>query len=92
MKARYFMVIIIYQPELRTYLIYGYGFKKLIDGIISNKFVRRTSFLIALNSINDYYLNKKMIYFEDGLNQLCLTSKCKIIIFIGSYRILLYFQ
>jgi glycosyltransferase involved in cell wall biosynthesis len=68
---------IIYQPELRTYLIYGYGFKKLIDGIISNKFVRRTSFLIALNSINDYYLNKKMIYFEDGLINYALHLKAK---------------
>lgn len=27
---------IIYQPELRTFLIYGFGYKKLIDGIISN--------------------------------------------------------
>jgi glycosyltransferase involved in cell wall biosynthesis len=42
---------IIYQPELRAYLIYGHGFKKLIDGIISNKFVRKTTFLIALNNI-----------------------------------------
>ena len=59
--------ILIYQPELRTYLIYGHGFQKLIDGIISNKFVRKTIFLIALNNINNYYLNQKMIYFEDGL-------------------------
>ena len=57
----------IYQPELRTYLIYGFGYKKLVDGIISNKFVKKSLFLITLNDIDNYYLNQKMIYFEDGL-------------------------
>ena len=31
----------IYQPELKNILIYGLGYKKLIDGIISNKFIKR---------------------------------------------------
>ena len=57
----------VYQPELRTYLIYGYGYPRLVDGIISNKFIKKTSFLMALNNINEYYLNQKMVYFEDGL-------------------------
>ena len=34
---------IIYQPYLRTHLIYGLGYEKLIDGIISNKFIKRTT-------------------------------------------------
>lgn len=57
----------IYQPELRTYLIYGYGYPKLVDGIISNKFISKKTYLISLNNIDEYYLNQKMIYFEDGL-------------------------
>ena len=68
---------VIYQPELRTYLIYGHGFQKLIDGIISNKFVRKTTFLITLNNINNYYLNQKMIYFEDGLINYALYLNAK---------------
>ena len=31
----------IFQPELRSHLIYGYGYKKLVDGIISNKFIKK---------------------------------------------------
>ena len=58
----------IFQPELRTYLIYGYGYQKLVDGIISNKFIRRTLYLISLNNINEFFINQKMAYFEDGLS------------------------
>ena len=67
----------VYQPELRTYLIYGYGYPRLVDGIISNKFIKKISFLMALNNINDYYLNQKMIYFEDGLINLALHFNAK---------------
>jgi len=56
----------IYQPELKNILIYGLGYQKLIDGIISNKFIKRI-ILRALNNIKKYYLNKHMTYFEDGL-------------------------
>ena len=62
----------IYQPELRTYLIYGYGYPKLVDGIISNKFISKKTYLISLNNIDEYYLNQKMIYFEDGLMNFAL--------------------
>ena len=58
---------IIYQPELSTFMIYGFGFLKLHDGIISNKFIKRTVYIKALNNINKFYLNQHMIYFEDGL-------------------------
>jgi len=57
----------IYQPELKNILIYGLGYQKLIDGIISNKFIKRIIYLRALNNIKKYYLNKHMTYFEDGL-------------------------
>ena len=57
----------IYQPELSTHLIYGMGKKNLVDGIISNKFIRRNAYIKTINNINNFYLNNYMIYFEDGL-------------------------
>ena len=68
---------IIYQPYLRTHLIYGLGYEKLIDGIISNKFIKRTTFIITLNNINKFYLNQNMIYFEDGLINFALHFNAK---------------
>ena len=67
----------IYQPELSTYLIYGYGYKKIVDGIISNKFIKTESFLKTLKKINNYFLNNKMIYFEDGLINFALHRNVK---------------
>ena len=67
----------IFQPELRTYLIYGYGYLKLVDGIISNKFIRKTLYLISLNNINEFFINQKMVYFEDGLINLALHFNAK---------------
>ena len=68
---------LIYQPELRTHLIYGFGYEKIVDGIISNKFIQRISFLITLNDINNFFLNQHMIYFEDGLINFALHLKVK---------------
>ena len=36
----------IFQPELRSHLIYGYGYKKLVDGIISNVHLRAAAALL----------------------------------------------
>ena len=58
---------IIYQPELSNFILYGEGYLKLFDGIISNKFIKRIAYIRTLNNINGFYLNKNMIYFEDGL-------------------------
>ena len=58
---------LIYQPELRNYFIYGFGYLKINDGVISNKFIKRTVFIKTLNNINIFYLSQFMIYFEDGL-------------------------
>ena len=68
---------LIYQPELRTYLIHGFGYESLVDGIISNKFIQRLAFLITINDINNYYLNQSMIYFEDGLINFALHFQVK---------------
>lgn len=58
---------IIIQPDLRVHLIYGLGYTNIIDGILNNKFITKSLFIKCLNSIKEYYLKKKMIYFEDGL-------------------------
>ena len=58
---------IITQPDLRVHLVYGFGFASITDGILNNKFVTKVLFIKSLNSINEYYLKQKMIYFEDGL-------------------------
>ena len=68
---------IIYQPDLRTYLIYGLGYEKLVDGIISNKFIKKITYIITLNNINKFYLNQNMIYFEDGLINFALHFNAK---------------
>ena len=68
---------IIYQPELSTYLIYGYGYKNIIDGIISNKFIKTKTYLLTLKEINNFYLNQNMSYFEDGLINFALHRNSK---------------
>lgn len=57
----------IYQPKLKNLLIYGFGYQKLVDGIISNKFIKRMIYIRSLDNIKKYYLEKYMPYFEDGL-------------------------
>lgn len=58
---------VIYSPELRVHSIYGLGYSNMIDGILNNKFITKLLFIKCLNSINEYYLKKNLIYFEDGL-------------------------
>ena len=67
---------IINQPDLRVHLIYGLGYENIIDGIISNKFISKELFVKSLDSIKKY-LNKKMIYFEDGLMNFSLYLNAK---------------
>jgi len=65
----------IYQPELKNILIYGLGYQQLIDGIISNKFIKRKIYIKSINNIQKYYLSKYMPYFEDGLINFALHRK-----------------
>jgi glycosyltransferase involved in cell wall biosynthesis len=65
----------IYQPELKNILIYGLGYQKLIDGIISNKFIKRKIYIKSIDNIQKYYLSKYMPYFEDGLINFALHRK-----------------
>ena len=82
---------IVYQPDLRIHLIYGLGRNTMVDGILNNKFVSRLLFIKCLNSINEYYLNQKMIYFEDGLINFSFYLNAKSLYFlrnIGYYYFL----
>ena len=67
----------IYQPELSSYIFYGKGNLKLIDPMISNKFVKRNIFINSLNMINNYFLNQNMIFYEDTLINFMLYKVAK---------------
>ena len=56
----------IYQPILKNFIFYGFGYLRLHDFNICNKFIKRELFIRSLNNINNFYLNQYMIYFEDG--------------------------
>lgn len=80
----------IYQPELSTYLFYGLGKLEYIDFNISNKLVKRVTFIRALNLLYKYYLKIYMVRFEDGLMNFCLYRIAKSFFFlkkIGYYYI-----
>ena len=66
-EIKYLVDKSIYQPELSSYIFYGLGYLKIIDPMISNKFIKRNILINALNSINIYYLNQNMIFYEDTL-------------------------
>ena len=57
----------VYQPNLSSYIFYGNGHLEIIDPMISNKFIKRNIIIKAINLIDNYYLNQKMIYYEDTL-------------------------
>ena len=66
-KIKYLINKDIYQPELSSYIFYSGSNIEIIDPMISNKFVKRNILISALNLINDYFLNQKMIFYEDTL-------------------------
>ena len=72
----------IYQPELSTYLFYAMGKLKQIDFNLSNKFIKRTSYIRALNSMNNFYLNQYMVNLEDGIMNYILYRTAKSFYFI----------
>ena len=72
----------IYQPELSTYLFYGKGDLQQIDFNLSNKFIKRISYIRALNSMNNFYLNQYMVNLEDGIMNYILYRTAKSFYFI----------
>lgn len=57
----------IYKPKLFYYLFYGLGILKQIDFNLTNKFIKRETYIRVLNCINNFYLNQYMTNLEDGI-------------------------
>ena len=74
----------IYQPDLSYYIFYAKGNLTQIDYVLWNKLIKREIYINALNSINNYYLNKNMIIYEDGLINYMLFKKAKSYYFLNS--------
>ena len=74
---------LINQPELSTFLFYGKGRLLQIDFNISNKFIKRSAYIRALNSVKNYYLNLYMITGEDGLINYLFYRSVKSLYFIN---------
>ena len=72
----------IYQPKLSFFMFYGSNNLEIIDPMITNKFIKRNIFISSLNSINKYYLNQNMIFYEDTLINFILCKNSKSLYFI----------
>jgi len=72
----------IFQPELSTYIFYGLGFLRQIDFNLSNKMIKRISYIKALNSLKEEYLNIHMTIFEDGVLNYILYKYASSLYFI----------
>jgi hypothetical protein len=68
----------IYQPIIYDYLFYALGHLKLNDFSISNKFLKRELFIKTLNGISKFFLNQRMIVYEDGIINFALHQQAKI--------------
>jgi len=76
-NIKYLVNKTIYQPELSSYIFYGSGYLKIIDPMISNKFIKRDILIKALNYIRIYYLIQNMIFYEDTLINFILYKVSK---------------
>lgn len=72
----------IYQPQLSNYLFYGKGKLQQIDFNVSNKFIKRITYIKAIFSFNKYYLNLYMVNHEDGLVNFLLYRSAKSFYFL----------
>ena len=76
-NIKYLINKAIYQPELSSYIFYGLGYLKIIDPMISNKFIKRDILIKTLNIISIYYLIQNMIFYEDTLINFILYKVSK---------------
>ena len=78
----------VYYPKLSTYIFYGYGELEIIDRSITNKFIKSETYIKALNSLNNFYLNMHIISMEDSIINYILLTVAKSFYFtkkIGYY-------
>ena len=57
----------VYQPELSSYLFYGYDKLFIIDYNVCNKFIKKEVYIQAIYNLKKYYLNVYIKYSEDFL-------------------------
>ena len=68
---------LIYQPELSTYIFYEKNDFEILDFWITNKFIKKETYMRALNSLKNNYLNLYMTYSEDIMMNYILYRICK---------------
>ena len=73
----------IYQPELSTYIYYGNKELDIIDYFITNKFIKKQTYITALNSLNNFYLNMYMTFLEDSIMNYLIYRVAKSFYFIN---------
>jgi hypothetical protein len=73
----------IYQPELSTYIYYGNKELAIIDYYITNKFIKKQTYIKALNSLNNFYLNMYMTFMEDSVINYLIYRVAKSFYFIN---------
>lgn len=81
----------IFKPELFSYLFYGSGTLKQTDFNIANKFIKRDTYIKAMNLMPNFYLNQYMTNNEDGLMNYILYRTASSLFFfkkIGYYYII----
>ena len=67
----------VYQPELSSYIFYGYSELVMVDYSINNKFIKKEVYIKTLNALSDYFLNIYMIYMEDQVLNYILHRTAK---------------
>lgn len=80
----------VFQPELSTYIYYGFNELLIIDCCLSNKFFRKEAFIKALNYLPKKYINMYNIFGEDSLMNYIILRIAKSFFFlkkIGYYYI-----
>ena len=75
----------IYQPELTTYLFYGFGYLAQIDFNVSSKFIKKEALIRALNVIPKTDLFIYMSTFEDQLLNYFLYRTAKSLYFLNRF-------
>ena len=71
----------VYQPELSSYIFYGYREYVMVDYSINNKFIKKEVYIETLNSLNKFFLNIYMTYMEDQVLNYILHRTAKSLYF-----------
>jgi glycosyltransferase involved in cell wall biosynthesis len=78
----------VYYPKISNIIFYGFGELEMADYFISNKFIKTETYIKALNSLNNYYLNMYNIYMEDQIMNFIIHLNAKSLYFttkVGYY-------